>query len=219
MLARPNVSFQSLYGLVSSPLRPSTPNGDVPQTRLNNESRPSSQASTSDLDEDHVPLIRRNSHGTVKGNHHHEFQNHQQATIDNTQPLIRRGPAVVQEAELQLSTECPNCSTQVVIKVPRYMMQVLGSGKARLEQGMMAASTPGNTVGLHGQGPHPRWQQPPESTRDKVVRYSVRAATAFRESRVRLYSLNPPAQSCQLTSRRLISFRRSFWPSLGLRLP
>lgn len=177
----PNVSFGSLYGLVSSPLRPSTPNGDAPQTRpLGN--KPLSQASTSDPDEDeHVPLIRRASHETVKEHDQHNF--HHKSDSDDVQPLIRRAPALVQEAELQLSAECPHCSSQVVIKVPRYMMEVIGNGKARMGQELLAASSRGADIDFHGHQQH--WNQPPpETTRDRVVRYSVRAATAFRQSRV-----------------------------------
>ena len=170
----PNVSFSSFYGLVPSPLRPSTPNDSERSTNRIRPSGSSSRLSSSDADEE-VPLIRRSSHDTVTAynQHFHDIDG------EDIQPLVRRAPAQVQEAELQLSAECPHCSNQVVIKVPRYMMEVMGSGKARLEQELYAASTSGGAQ----LDAHRHWQDPPESTRDRVVRYSVRAATAFRNSR------------------------------------
>lgn len=148
-----NMSFSSLYGLVSSPLRPSTPTGSTQQTESTRPSSPEHE------------LLRRESHETV-----------------TQKPLIRHSDsrrqlavaAPVQEAELQLSAECPHCANDVVIKVPRYMMQAMSSGQARVEQNLYDSR--------QAWVEHEHVQI--DSARDKVVAFAVAMATAFRESRV-----------------------------------
>ncbi|KAK4051394.1 hypothetical protein OIV83_002878 [Microbotryomycetes sp. JL201] len=154
------MSFSSLYGLVPNQLRPATPQSQ------HAAQRDVAALQGDDSGEADTQIISSNERTATTVPH----ATTRSATM--TAPRVR-------EAELQLSADCPHCSGEVVIKVPKYMMQAMAPAAGRM-------TTPQDEFG-YGHAHHhlvEDRQQQADTMRERVVNLAVKAATAFKESRL-----------------------------------
>lgn len=154
-------SFSSLYDLVASPLRPSSP--------VNGYFAADSTTSTEDR------LVRQPSHSTSHDSHStpRQPQNLHMQPYSNfpsfSPPLL----PPVQEPSLQLTADCPSCGATVVMRAPSWL-STMHETRREYEEAIWEAQMAREACVEHG-GP---------SRRDRVVNVAVGTAKAFRESKV-----------------------------------
>ncbi|KAM0789228.1 hypothetical protein ACM66B_000071 [Microbotryomycetes sp. NB124-2] len=160
------MSFSSLYGLMPNAVRPA--NGDSQQQQQQRRHRDSD----TDRHDDETQVISSSGNNTKSS-----VAMPRAATATTTTSSMATAPAQrVREAELQLSADCPHCSNEVVIKVPKYMMQAMASPAA-------AAGRIDQLADYHHHT-HAGDNNQVDTTRERVVNLAVKAATAFKESRL-----------------------------------
>lgn len=148
-------SFSSLYDLVSSPLRPSSPIDYSP-------GEPPSHATPAFDDRLVHHHVSSEEHSTPR-------QALQPPSSHPGSPL-----AHAQEPELQLTTECQACGACVVMKMPAWLSN-MNRTRIEYEQAMWEAQMARQACNHEQVGP---------SRRDRVVAIAVGGAKAFRESPV-----------------------------------
>ncbi|KAK4057282.1 hypothetical protein OIO90_001779 [Microbotryomycetes sp. JL221] len=183
------MSFSSLYGLVPESLRPGTPNTSTQRQQQQQPSRNvrSGASEPDDVDDQTDEQYESQDYfqqQVIPSTSRTTARQTQQAT--NGVSTTKRSPMTtsssrIREAELQLSADCPHCNNEVVIKVPKYMMQAISAPAAAT---MGNDSDDGRYSQHHLQHGHQSQSIQVVSTRDRVVNLAVKAAVAFRESRL-----------------------------------